>query len=40
MLVCEWTCTLCGWEGKTEDLVTDEHGHQVCPVCHKRGGLE
>lgn len=35
-----WTCTLCGWDGETDALVFDEDGHRVCPVCHRRGGLE
>lgn len=33
-------CTLCGWEGETEKLETNDDGDKVCPVCHKRGGLE
>ena len=40
MLVCEWECTLCGWEGRTDDLAINEEGHKVCPKCHRRGGLE
>lgn len=40
MLKAIWECTLCGWEGETGALATDEDGHKVCPICHKRGGLE
>ena len=40
ILKAAWVCTLCGWEGETKDLVNNEEGHKVCPICHKRGGLE